>query len=146
VRTSPCGRSAHGLTTHSAGKDVGVWQLRDAAPYHTWVRGRAMLLGDAAHAMLPHQGAGAMSAIEDAEALAFALRGVPAAGVHAALQRAFRLRYKRASDCQAASRAECLFAPPNPQGGTQMFERWCYPGAERWEAERPDMILSEDSA
>lgn len=29
--------------------DVGLWQLRDVDPLSTWVRGRAILIGDAAH-------------------------------------------------------------------------------------------------
>ncbi|CBF80617.1 hypothetical protein AN8470.2 [Aspergillus nidulans FGSC A4] len=48
---------------------LGLWQLRDLDPLHTWYRGRAILIGDAAHAMLPTQGQGASQAIEDAEAL-----------------------------------------------------------------------------
>jgi 2-polyprenyl-6-methoxyphenol hydroxylase-like FAD-dependent oxidoreductase len=84
-----------------------------------------------------------MCAIEDAEALAFVLRSSSVADVHAALLRAFRLRYKRASECQAASRAEGLGAPPNPNSGKEAFARWMYPGAERWEVERPDMVVAE---
>jgi hypothetical protein len=26
-----------------------MWQLRDALPYDTWVKGRVILIGDAAH-------------------------------------------------------------------------------------------------
>lgn len=33
------------------------------------MKGRAIIIGDAAHAMLPHQGQGAGQSIEDAEAL-----------------------------------------------------------------------------
>jgi 2-polyprenyl-6-methoxyphenol hydroxylase-like FAD-dependent oxidoreductase len=84
-----------------------------------------------------------MCAIEDAEALAFVLRSSSVADVHAALLRAFRLRYKRAFGCQAASRAEGLGAPPNPNGGKEAFARWMYPGVEMWAVERPDMIVAE---
>ena len=35
----------------------------------TWHRGRILIIGDAAHAMLPTQGQGASQAIEDSEAL-----------------------------------------------------------------------------
>lgn len=50
-------------------KEVGLWQLRDLDPLSTWYRGRVLLIGDAAHAMLPTQGQGAGQAVEDAEAL-----------------------------------------------------------------------------
>lgn len=53
----------------SAPKQVQLWQLRHQDPLPTYVRGRVLMLGDAAHAMTPLQGQGANSAIEDAEGL-----------------------------------------------------------------------------
>lgn len=44
-----------------------TWELQDLEPLPTWTRGRAMLIGDAAHAMTPLQGQGANMSIEDAE-------------------------------------------------------------------------------
>jgi salicylate hydroxylase len=46
------------------------WGLFHARPLRRWRRGRVVLLGDAAHAMLPHQGQGANATIEDAVTLA----------------------------------------------------------------------------
>ena len=43
-----------------------VWALFDHPPAPTYYKGRLALLGDAAHASTPHQGAGAGQAIEDA--------------------------------------------------------------------------------
>lgn len=46
------------------------WALYDRDPLESWSKGRVTLLGDAAHAMLPHIGQGACMAIEDGYALA----------------------------------------------------------------------------
>ncbi|TVY43531.1 6-methylsalicylic acid decarboxylase, partial [Lachnellula occidentalis] len=43
-----------------------VWALFDHPPAPTYYKGRFAILGDAAHASTPHQGAGAGQAIEDA--------------------------------------------------------------------------------
>ena len=43
-----------------------VWALFDHPPAPTYFKGRFAILGDAAHASTPHQGAGAGQAIEDA--------------------------------------------------------------------------------
>jgi salicylate hydroxylase len=51
------------------------WGLYDRRPLATWTSGRLVLLGDAAHAMLPHLGQGANQAIEDGVALAVLLEG-----------------------------------------------------------------------
>ena len=46
------------------------WPLLSQPPLTRWCRGRAVLLGDACHAMLPHHGQGANQSIEDAVVLA----------------------------------------------------------------------------
>ncbi len=46
------------------------WGLFVARPLRRWRRGRVALIGDAAHAMLPHHGQGANATIEDAVTLA----------------------------------------------------------------------------
>jgi len=46
------------------------WGLFLTRPLRRWRRGRVVLLGDAAHAMLPHHGQGANTTIEDAVSLA----------------------------------------------------------------------------
>ncbi len=46
------------------------WALHDLAELPCYVHGRVALIGDAAHAMLPHQGAGAGQGLEDAYFLA----------------------------------------------------------------------------
>ena len=46
------------------------WALYDRDPLEHWSNGRATLLGDSAHAMLPYLGQGAAMAIEDGVVLA----------------------------------------------------------------------------
>ncbi|KAF9647651.1 salicylate hydroxylase [Thelephora ganbajun] len=45
------------------------WRLYIHRPYEHWYKGKACLLGDAAHPMMPHQSQGACQALEDAAAL-----------------------------------------------------------------------------
>jgi salicylate hydroxylase len=80
------------------------WALHDAPPLHRWTASRLTLLGDAAHAMLPHQGQGANQAIEDAMVLAHCLGSVAAQDTPTALQRYERLRRARTRNVQRYSR------------------------------------------
>ncbi|WP_284453827.1 FAD-dependent oxidoreductase [Streptomyces sp. MRC013] len=65
-----------------------------------WGRGRVLLVGDAAHAMTPNLGQGAAMAVEDAYALALALRP----GAEGASDRYRALRHRRVRAVQLASR------------------------------------------
>ncbi|KAM5530141.1 hypothetical protein V8D89_016197 [Ganoderma adspersum] len=49
---------------------VNRWAIHTTSPLPSFVSGRVALLGDAAHAMMPYQGAGAGQAIEDGYVLA----------------------------------------------------------------------------
>ncbi|KAJ8106762.1 hypothetical protein OPT61_g9327 [Boeremia exigua] len=53
-----------------------VWALFMHPPCHTFYKGRLCLLGDAAHATTPHQGAGAGMCIEDSYILANLIKDV----------------------------------------------------------------------
>ncbi|KAH6894469.1 hypothetical protein B0T10DRAFT_456699 [Thelonectria olida] len=123
-----------------AAPDIALWQLRDIDPLPRWVRGRAILIGDAAHAMLPTQGQGASQSIEDAEALG-AFLGVSTAkdDVQKALERVFAVRRERASLIQKYSREQ---AKPATDGKSneikldpgQFMKYNCnYEGAADWE-------------
>lgn len=88
------------------------WALFDRPPLPRWSVGRATLLGDAAHPMLPSFAQGAAMAIEDAAALGrqLALRDIPAAlAAYEAERRA------RTARVQALSRRNArLFHLPRP--------------------------------
>ena len=65
-------KEAHPTVKHLLGK-INVWKmwvLCDREPVKTWTRGRAALIGDAAHPMLQYLAQGACMAIEDAVVLA----------------------------------------------------------------------------
>ena len=84
--------------------DMSFWALADLPPVCRWSRGRVVLLGDAAHAPLPHQGQGAGLAIEDAYALG-ALVGAGGLKEYGPLFETFgNLRRRRARRVQAYSR------------------------------------------
>jgi salicylate hydroxylase len=127
-------------------EDLALWQLHDIDPLTQWVRGCTILIGDAAHGMLPTQGQGASQSFEDAEALKAFLANLkensPADEVEAALRRVFKVRYDRASLIQKYSREQ---ARPGTNPGSneiklnpiQFMDYNCnYHGAEDWEARR----------
>jgi len=77
-------------------------------PLASWTKGRLALLGDAAHAMLPHLGQGANQAIEDGVALAVLLENCDAAEIPAMLKRYEQLRRVRTDLVQAEERQNGL--------------------------------------
>jgi salicylate hydroxylase len=85
------------------------WGLYDRRPLTSWTRGRLALLGDAAHAMLPHLGQGVNQSIEDGIALSMLLGACGGVdGVAAALERYARLRHVRTDVVQAEARRNGL--------------------------------------
>lgn len=76
--------------------------IYDIAPLTQWVRGRAALLGDSAHAMTPNMGQGGCQAIEDAVVLGQCLAS--AQTVQEGLQRYQHLRLPRANRIATLSR------------------------------------------
>ena len=103
-------------------KEMGLWQLRDIDPLASWVNGRFILIGDAAHAMLPTQGQGASQAVEDAEALGAFFDGIfsrpPCEQVQKALRDVVQCRYDRASLVQKYSRESAR--PATEKGSSEV--------------------------
>ena len=79
------------------------WGLFVVPPLQRWHRGPAVLMGDSAHAMLPHHGQGANTTIEDAITLAELLVGLDLANLEAALARYVTLRRLRTRTIQRSS-------------------------------------------
>ncbi len=79
------------------------WALYDRDPLERWGEGRATLLGDAAHPMLPYLGQGACMAIEDGCVLAAVVAAMPDDPV-GALRHYERLRIPRTHRAQLGSR------------------------------------------
>lgn len=143
----------------SQAEEIGLWQLRDQEPLNQWAKGRTIIVGDSAHAMLPHQGQGAAAAIEDAEALGYVLRNATRDQVPALLQKVFRLRYRRATMVQQASRAAGLGDMMKKNSGFEGGElpkefsnmmkfrqfNMAYLGAEDWEKNHDEWVLPESA-
>lgn len=85
--------------------DMSFWALVELPRLPRWSRGRVMLLGDSAHAPLPHQGQGAGQAIEDAYALGALLAKSGLKDYGPAFEAFENLRKRRAWMVQAYSRA-----------------------------------------
>ena len=81
------------------------WGLFTIRPLQTWQRGRVVLIGDAAHGMLPHHGQGANVTIEDAITLAELLRSCRIEELHFAMQRYQALRRTRTRTIQRSALA-----------------------------------------
>ncbi|KAJ7626641.1 hypothetical protein DFH06DRAFT_735464 [Mycena polygramma] len=82
-----------------------VWRIRDLERLPEWRSGKAILIGDAAHAVTPHFGQGCNIAIEDGEALGYFLCDLTsAAQIPAALESFETIRIPRAHMVQFASR------------------------------------------
>jgi salicylate hydroxylase len=93
---------------------VERWGLFGVRSLDRWSRGRVVLLGDAAHGMVPHQGQGANQTLEDAVCLAGLLAAPgPLPGRLAAYERARRGRTRRVQHLSWVTN-RLLHLPPGP--------------------------------
>ncbi|UZX03104.1 NAD(P)-binding protein [Arthrobacter sp. CDRTa11] len=111
------------------------WGLYDREPLQRWSTDRVTLLGDAAHAMLPHLGQGANQAIEDAMTLAVLLGAAAASSAPEALGEYERLRLDRTTRVQSGARDnglrydsgyEDLRQRDDEIKNSKTFRRWLY--------------------
>jgi salicylate hydroxylase len=86
-----------------AAQDWTIWSLYDRSPRSTWTDNRVVLLGDAAHPVLPFLAQGGALAIEDANVLRDALSKNAENPIDAFVAYA-EIRKQRSSKIQAAAR------------------------------------------
>lgn len=107
--------------------DLKLYKVQDMDPLSQYVRGRAIVIGDAAHPMTPFQGQGANQAIEDAEGLKLLLQdGLSREGVAAQLKIWESVRKPRASQVQLNSRWAIGLSPQKQS--ERMHYNWTYDG------------------
>ncbi|MEV4603748.1 FAD-dependent monooxygenase [Amycolatopsis sp. NPDC049253] len=98
------GEACEEVQRHVSRIETGrCWPIYDRDPLPTWVHGRAVLLGDAAHPMLQYLGQGACQALEDALALGEAVRG-SGTDIGKAVKSYDAVRVPRAGLCQTRAR------------------------------------------
>lgn len=115
---------------------TNLWAVYDRDPLPRWSAGRVVLMGDAAHPMVPSMAQGAVQSIEDAAVLARCLQLI--GDVPSALRRYEETRKPRATRCQQGSRGNsALFHLRDgdeqgardarlAQGGGPLANEWLY--------------------
>lgn len=89
----------------SIATEVKVWELQDLDPLPHWNKGRAILIGDAAHAMTPMQGQGSNMAVEDADSLCLLLPGLACKEIQEVLRQMDSIRRPRTARVLRDTRA-----------------------------------------
>ncbi len=113
--------------------DMNFWALSDLPALSTWSRGRVVILGDAAHAPLPHQGQGAALAIEDAYALGALLGKLGLRDYGLVFEQFERLRRRRTTLVQGYSRVAGRALKRDGEAARRRDARWpSLPERIRW--------------
>lgn len=84
--------------------EVRKWALAVRDPLQSWTSDRMIMIGDAAHPMVPYMAQGAGSSMEDAVVLARCLAEVAADGVEEAFRRCERNRIERTTRIQLSAK------------------------------------------
>ncbi|KAH9218657.1 hypothetical protein DL95DRAFT_434207 [Leptodontidium sp. 2 PMI_412] len=111
------------VLTKAAPEGINLWKLldHDELGRENWVHGKVALLGDAAHAFLPHQGQGGAQAIEDAAAFgALFPFGTRPEDIPKRLEMYVQARYDRATMVQEFSRQAAFKTTRGKHGGKLM--------------------------
>ncbi|KAJ7681486.1 hypothetical protein B0H17DRAFT_1076108 [Mycena rosella] len=99
-----------------------VWRIRDLDRLPEWHSGKAILIGDAAHAVTPHFGQGCNIAIEDGEAIGYFIRNLASpAQIPIALESFESIRVPRAHMVQFSSRQAGGLLSPEEQKKAGQF-------------------------
>ncbi|KAH8800259.1 hypothetical protein F5884DRAFT_862973 [Xylogone sp. PMI_703] len=125
-------------------EDCFLWKLAYLPKLDSWVSpsGKVAVLGDAAHAMVPHLGMGAASAVEDAGVLAECIRYARSAeDIPLVLSAYQRIRKPRAENIQVAALTTGIYkslkdGPEQRERDRKMAERMDvdHPKYEAWKA------------
>lgn len=93
------------------------WGMFQVSTMQNWYRGRTVLIGDAAHGMMPHHGQGAISSFEDAVALAHIMNDDSLTSLPRKLESYQLERKARGERIQKSSRMvnDCLHLPAGPE-------------------------------
>ncbi|KAK2624295.1 hypothetical protein QTJ16_006245 [Diplocarpon rosae] len=108
------------LLRKASPEGINLWKLLDHNELgrENWTHGKIVLIGDAAHAFLPHQGQGGAQAIEDAAALGALLPcGTRASDVLRRLELFVQARYDRATMVQDFTRQAAFKTSRGKHGG-----------------------------
>jgi len=98
----------------SSAEDPSKWTLYDMAALPGWTRGRACIMGDAAHPILPYAAQGGAQALEDAAVLSVVLgSGTTAEQVPRKLEQYFKMRSGRVNWVQEFARSADQSTPDN---------------------------------
>ncbi|KAI6712513.1 hypothetical protein JHW43_004923 [Diplocarpon mali] len=114
------GIHSRALLRKASPEGINLWKLLDHSELgrENWTHGRIALMGDAAHAFLPHQGQGGAQAIEDAAALGALLPyGTRASDISRRLELYVQARYDRATMVQEFTRQAAFKTSRGKHGG-----------------------------